>query len=75
MSKKKKGTPDVEAEIEKEELEEIEKRFKEEVEKYREVKEAIEQISKNIPEEMRHLLELLQKWIWFTVIPSKQEGE
>lgn len=70
----KEKTTEIAIRLTPEEKKEIKEKFQKELEKYEKLKEAIEALKKEIPEEAVRILEWIEKYIWFTVVPKK-EGE
>lgn len=73
MAKKK--TTEVAVRLTPEEKKEMKEKFQKELEKYEKLKEAIETLRKEIPEEAQKILEWIEKYVWFTIVPKKEEEE
>lgn len=71
----KEKTTEVAIRLTPEEKKEIKEKFQKELEKYEKLREAIEALKKEIPEEAVRILEWIEKYIWFTVVPKKGEEE
>ncbi|MEM4489228.1 MAG: hypothetical protein QXK88_10640 [Desulfurococcaceae archaeon] len=71
----KEKTTEVAIRLTPEEKKEIKEKFQKELEKYEKLREAIEALKKEIPEEAVRILEWIEKYIWFTVVPKKEEEE
>lgn len=75
MNVPKEKTTEVTVRMTPEEKKEIKEKFQKELEKYEKLKEAIETLRKEIPEEALKILEWIEKYIWFTIVPKKEEEE
>ncbi|MEM1925377.1 MAG: hypothetical protein QXH44_09950 [Pyrobaculum sp.] len=71
----KEKTTEVAIRLTPEEKKEIKEKFQKELEKYEKLREAIEALKKEIPEEAVRILEWIEKYIWFTIVPKKEEEE